>query len=79
MALDETSIQINDEQFWLFAAVDPATNRLLHVRLFATRTTAMTAMFLAELREKHRIDDIVLLVDISSWLIAALHRDGVQF
>jgi len=29
VALDE----INDEQYWLYAAADPATNHLLHVRL----------------------------------------------
>ena len=79
VALDETVIWINDEQFWLFAAVDPATNRLLHVRLFPTRTTALTSMFLAELREKHHVDEAVFLVDSASWLKAALHRHGLEF
>ena len=40
IALDETVIRINNEQFWLYAAADTATNELLHVRLFATTTTA---------------------------------------
>jgi len=57
IALDETVIWINDEQFWLFAAVNPETNHLLHVRLFPTRTTVTTRMFLDELREKHLVDD----------------------
>ena len=30
VAIDETVIQLDDEQYWLYAAVDPATNRLLH-------------------------------------------------
>ena len=42
VAVDETVIQPNDERYWLYAAVDPATNRLLHVRFFPTRTQALT-------------------------------------
>ena len=29
VAVDETVIQVNDQRFWLFAAIDPATSRLL--------------------------------------------------
>jgi putative transposase len=35
IALDETVIRINDERHWLCAAVDPAINEFLHVRLFS--------------------------------------------
>ena len=45
VAVDETVIRVNDQRYWLFAAVDPATNRLLYVRLFSTRTQALTEMF----------------------------------
>ncbi len=34
VAVDETVIRINDQQYWLYAAVNPETNKLLHVRLF---------------------------------------------
>jgi len=34
VALDETVIRINDEQFWLYAAADPDINELLHLRYF---------------------------------------------
>jgi hypothetical protein len=37
VAIDETVIQLNDERYWLYAAVDPDTNRLLHVRLYPTK------------------------------------------
>lgn len=36
LALDETVIRINGQQFWLYAAVDPDTNIFLHVQLFTT-------------------------------------------
>jgi transposase-like protein len=79
VAVDETMIQLDDKQYWLYAAVDPATNRLLHVRLFPTRTQALTEMFLSELREKHLLDDAVFLVDGAPWLQAACHRLGLRF
>jgi transposase-like protein len=79
VAVDETVIQLNDERYWLYAAVDPDTNRLLHVRLFPTRTQALTEMFLSELREKHLVDDAVFLVDGAPWLQAACHRLGLRF
>lgn len=36
VAIYKTVIPLNDERFWLYAVVDPATNRLLHVNLFPT-------------------------------------------
>ncbi len=48
IALDETVIRINGQQFWLYAAVDPETNKFLHLRLFTTTTTALTQQFLRE-------------------------------
>jgi hypothetical protein len=51
---DQTVIQFNDERFWLYAAVDPGPNRLLHVRLYPIRTQALTELFLAELRRNSR-------------------------
>jgi len=79
VAVDETVIQLNDERYWLYAAVDPNTNRLLHVRLYSTRTQALTEMFLSELREKHLVDDAIFLVDGAPWLQAACHRLGLRF
>jgi putative transposase len=79
IALDETVIRINDQQFWLYAAGDPETNDLLHVRLFSTTTTALTEMFLKELRKKHDVETAVFLVDGAQHLQTALHRAGLRF
>jgi transposase-like protein len=79
VAVDETVIRVNDQRYWLFAAVDPDTNHLLHVRLFPTRNQALTEMFLAELREKHLVDDAIFLVDGAPWLQAACHRHSLRF
>ncbi|MFD1687005.1 IS6 family transposase [Halobellus litoreus] len=79
VALDETVIRINNEQFWLYAAADPETNYLLHLRLFSTTTTALTEIFLRELRQKHDIESAVFLVDGAQHLQTALARSGLRF
>jgi len=79
IALDETVIRISNQQFWLYAAADPEMNELLHVRLFPTTTTALTEMFLRELRHKHDIETAVFLVDGTQHLQTALQRAGLRF
>ena len=79
VALDETVIRINDQQFWLYAAADPQTNDLLHVRLFSTTTTSLTEIFLRELRQKHDVETAEFLVDGAQHLQTALHRAGLRF
>jgi putative transposase len=79
VAVDETVIRINDQQFWLYAAADPDTNDLLHLRLFSTTTTALTEIFLHELRQKHDVESAVFLVDGAQHLHTALTRTGLRF
>ena len=79
VAVDETVIRINSQQYWLYAACDPETNQLLHVRLFPTTTTSATQIFLAELREKHSVESAVFLVDGAKHLQTALRRSGLRF
>ncbi len=70
-------IRVNGQCHWLFVAVDPETNQFLHVRLFQTRTTQLTVLFLRELREKQQPSDVTLLVDDAAHLNAALDRLGL--
>jgi putative transposase len=79
VAVDETVIRINDQQFWLYAAANPQTNNILHLRLFSTTTTALTEIFLKELRQKHDVETAVFLVDGAKHLRAALQRTGLRF
>jgi len=46
IALDETAIHLDDQRDWLYAAVDPETNKFLHVRLFLMRNEGVTSIFL---------------------------------
>ena len=79
VAFDETVIRINGQQFWLYAAVDPDTNKFLHVRLFTATTTVLTQEFLRELREKHDVSDAVFPVDYAQHLAMALRRARLRF
>jgi putative transposase len=51
VAVDQKAIRVNDQLYWLYAVVDPATNRILHSRLFPTSTIARA--FLTE------VDDLI--------------------
>ncbi|WP_460539391.1 IS6 family transposase, partial [Haloplanus salinarum] len=79
VAVDETVIRLNDEQYWLYAAVDPETNELLHTRLETTRNNVIAHSFFRELREKHDVDDAVFLVDGAKPLNDACRRHGLDF
>ncbi|WP_436346811.1 IS6 family transposase [Natronorubrum sp. FCH18a] len=79
VALDETVIQLDEHRYWLYTAVDPETNNILHIRLYSTTTTALTERFLQELTEKHDLDDTVFLVDGAKHLQTALRRSGLRF
>ncbi|MDB9254098.1 IS6 family transposase [Halorubrum ezzemoulense] len=79
IAVDETVIRLNDQQYWLYAAVDPETNELLHTKLEPTTTKVLAHSFLAELSEKHDVSDAVFLVDGSHSLQDACQRHGFDF
>ncbi|QCW03441.1 IS6 family transposase [Natrinema pallidum] len=79
VAVDETVVRLNTEQYWLYAAVDPETNELLHTTLEPTRTSVLAHAFFTELREKHDIDDAVFLVDGATPLKDACTRHGLDF
>ena len=79
VAVDETVIQVNDQRHWLYAAVDPTTNEILHVRLFQTRTAQLTVLFLRELREQQQVEQATFLVDGAIHLASALDRLGLDF
>ena len=79
VALDETVIRVNGQQFWLYAAADPETNNLLHVQVFSTTTSALTEIFLCELRQEHDVETAVFLVDGAQHLQTALQRAGLRF
>jgi putative transposase len=79
VAVDETVIRLNDENYWLYAAVDPETNELLHTKLEPTTNKMIAHAFFTGLREKHDVDDAVFLIDGSLSLKDACSRHGLDF
>jgi len=79
IAVDETVIRLNNEQYWLYAAVDPKTNDVLHTRLEPTTNSVLAQTFVAELRKKHDVEDAVFLIDGSHSLKDACCRHGLNF
>jgi len=79
VAVDETVIQLNGQQYWLYGAVDPETNELLHTQLEPTTTTVLAQSFLATVRKKHDVDDAVFLVDGATSFQTACSRQGLDF
>jgi transposase-like protein len=79
VAVDEAVIRLDDEQYWLYAAVDPETNDLLHTQLESTTNNALADRFFADLRDKHDIDYTRVLVDGSASLQRACRKHDLDF
>ncbi len=79
VAVDETVIRLNDEKYWLYAAVDPEANELLYTWLEPTTNSIIAQTFFAELREKHDVNDAVFLIDGSHSLKDACRRHSLDF
>ncbi len=63
VAVDETTVKINGEWSWLYAAIDIETKLILDVALFRRHRTDPAAAFLQKLREKHDLSETEFLVD----------------
>ena len=79
VAVDETVIRLDDEQYWLYATVDLETNKLLCTTLEKTTNKVIAHSIFAELRENHDVNDAVVLIDGSHSLKDACRRHGLGF
>ncbi len=79
VAVDETVIRLNDEQYWLYAAIDSETNELLHATLEPITNSVIAQSFVAEIREKHNVSGAVFLIDGSHSLKDACSRHSLDF
>ena len=79
LAVDEKMIRLNGQDHWLYGAVDPKTNEILHISLFPTTTKQTTRWFLDELHRRYQLDDVEFLVDDANYLGPVLAEDGCQF
>jgi transposase-like protein len=76
LAVDENMIRLHGQQFWLYGAVDPETNEILHVSLFPTANKQTTRWFLDELHRRYQLDNVLFLVTDADYLGSVLAEDG---
>jgi transposase-like protein len=79
IAVDEKVIRVNGDDYWLYGAVDPETNEILHVRLFSTTTKQTTRWFLSDLHRRYQLDNVEFLVDDADYLVNVLVEEGYRF
>ena len=79
LAVDEKVIRINGDDYWLYGAVDPETNKILQFRLFPTTTKQTTRWFLTELHRQYQLNNVKFLVDDAGYLLNVLDEDGYRF
>jgi putative transposase len=79
LAVVEKMIRLHGQEFWLYGAVDPHTNEILHVRFFPTANKQTTRWFLTDLRRRYQLDDVVFLVDDAEYLEPAWLKTATDF
>ena len=79
LAVDEKMIRLYGQKFWLYGAVDPYTNEILHLSLYPTTTKQTTRWFLTEPHRRYQFDDVEFLVDDADHLGPVLAEEGYRF
>jgi transposase-like protein len=58
VAVDETVIRLDDEQYWLYAAVDLESNDLLHTQLEPTTNNRASRLCIRQRVQRDRVDHV---------------------
>ena len=72
-------IQLNDEQYWLYAAVGPRSNDLLHAQFEPTTNNALADQFFADLHDKYDSYVMTFLVDGSGSVKRTCRKHSLDF
>jgi hypothetical protein len=76
IVVDETLVKVGGRKCWIFAAIDPATRRVLYLRAFRERGLWQTCQFFQELRRLYGRWAAEAIVDGGPWYQGALWRLG---
>ena len=79
VAVDQKQIRVNDDEYWLYAAVALATRRSLHFRLFPTYSIPISGEFVTELAEKHDVEEAIFFINDAREVKGALRREGLKY
>ena len=72
-------IRLHGQKFWLYGAVYPYTNEILHVSLYPTANKQTMRWFLTELHRRYQLDHLTFLIDDADYLGPVLAEDGYRF
>jgi len=75
VAVDETQIEGDGENKWLYAAIDAVSKRLLEVGVFSRCGVGSAAPFLHRLTEKHDVADTDFLIDAGRFFTGLSRHD----
>jgi len=79
LTVDEKIIRLHGQKFWLYGAVDPYTNEILHVSLYPTANKQATRWFLTELHRRYQLNGVEFLVDDADYLGPVIAEGGYRF
>ena len=72
-------IRLHGQKFWLYGAVDPYTNGILHLGLYPTATKQTTRWFLTELHQRYQLNDVEFLVYDADYVGLFLLKMTINF
>ena len=79
LAVDEKTIHLPGQKFWLYGAVDPFTNEILQVSLYPTANKQTRRWLLTELNRRYQLNNVEFLVDDADYLESVLAENGYRF
>jgi len=78
LKVDEKVIRVTGNDYWLYGAVDPETDKILQFRLISRATKQITRWILAELHRRYQLSDVEFLVDDADYLVTVFDEDDYR-
>jgi len=78
IAIDETIVKANGDNYYVYAAIDVERNELILMRVYPSRNYLTTKLFISEVL-KYCENKPKFIVDKASWLISALKSLNLDF
>jgi len=78
IALDETCVKANGSEYWVYAAIDVDRNEIISMRVFPSRNSLATKLFIEEVL-KYCDGNPTFVVDRAPWLREALEELKLQY
>jgi len=78
IALDETRVEANGLEHWVYAAIDVDRNEIVSMRVFTSRNSLATKLSIEEVL-KYCDGNPTFVVDRAPWLREALEEPKLQY